>query len=86
VAVIAKHAHCGHVEHQADVFGLELTHLNEATASSFVKFAEDSKQNPDPSRFIEFWRYGHPALGRRVEFALRYRPWAEGKPNELWKR
>jgi STE24 endopeptidase len=75
-----------HVEHQADVFGLELTHLNEPTASSFVKFAEDSKQNPYPSRFIEFWRYGHPALGRRVEFALRYRPWAEGKPNELWKR
>src|SRR6266567_2346325 len=32
-----------HVEHQADVFSLELTHLNKPLASSFVKFAEDSK-------------------------------------------
>jgi STE24 endopeptidase len=74
-----------HTEHQADIFGLELTHFNEASASSFVKFSEDSKQDPYPSRFIEFWRYSHPSLGRRVEFALRYRPWEEGKPNQLWR-
>jgi STE24 endopeptidase len=72
-------------EHQADQFGLELTHLNEASATSFIKFAEDSKQDPYPSRFIEWWIYSHPPLGRRVEFALRYRPWEKGKPNELWK-
>jgi Zn-dependent protease with chaperone function len=59
-----------HIEHQADVFGLELTHLNEAMASSFIKFAEDSKVNPYPNAFIEFWRYSHPSLGKRVEFAL----------------
>jgi len=61
-------------EHQADVFGLELTHLNEATASSFVKFAEDSKVNPNPSPFIEFWRYSHPSLQKRIDFALHYTP------------
>jgi STE24 endopeptidase len=74
-----------HIEHQADVFGLELTHLNEPIASAFVKFAEDSKVDPNPPRFIEWWRYSHPSLGRRIEFVMRYRPWTEGKPNELWR-
>jgi len=63
------------IEHQADKFGLELTHLNEATASAFVKFAEDSKQDPNPPRLIEWWRYSHPAAQRRIDFALSYRPW-----------
>ncbi|MEA2413727.1 MAG: endopeptidase [Thermoanaerobaculia bacterium] len=75
-----------HVEHQADVFGLELTHLNEAMASSFVKFAEDSKADPRPPRFIEWWRYSHPSLGRRIDFVLTYKPWEKGQPNELWRR
>jgi STE24 endopeptidase len=73
-----------HVEHQADVFGLELTHLNEATASSFVKFAEDSKADPDPPRLIEWWFYSHPSLRRRIDFALHYRPWEN--PNETRRR
>ncbi len=64
-----------HIEHQADKFGLELTHLNEPMASSFVKFAEDSKHDPNPPRFIEWWRYSHPAAQRRIDFALHYRPW-----------
>ncbi len=67
-----------HIEHEADKFGLELTHLNEATASAFVKFAEDSKVDPDPPRFIELWRYSHPAPQRRIDFALTYKPWNAG--------
>ncbi len=63
-----------HIEHQADVFGLELTHLNEPMASAFVKFAEDSKADPTPPRFIEWWRYSHPSLQRRIDFVLGYRP------------
>ena len=59
-----------HIEHQADVFGLELTHLNEPMASAFVKFAEDSKADPRPPRFIEWWCYSHPSLGRRIDFVL----------------
>jgi Zn-dependent protease with chaperone function len=74
-----------HVEHQSDIFGLELTHGNEAMASAFVKFAEDSKADPRPPRIIEWWRYSHPSLGRRIDFVLQYRPWEQGKPNELWK-
>lgn len=74
-----------HIEHQSDIFGLELTHLNEPMASAFVKFAEDSKVDPNPPRFIEWWRYSHPSLGRRIELVLRYKPWEQRKPNELWK-
>ncbi|HEX7418504.1 MAG TPA: M48 family metallopeptidase [Thermoanaerobaculia bacterium] len=59
-------------EHQADKFGLDLTHLNEAMASSFVKFAEDSKVNPNPSPFIEFWRYSHPSTQKRIDFVLQH--------------
>jgi Zn-dependent protease with chaperone function len=75
-----------HIEHQADIFGLELTHKNEAMASSFVKFAEDSKADPRPPRFIEWWRYSHPSLGRRIDFVLAYKPWEKGQPNQLWRR
>jgi STE24 endopeptidase len=60
-------------EHEADKFGLELTHLNEPMATSFIKLAEDSKINPYPHPFIEFWRYSHPSIGRRVEFVLEYK-------------
>ena len=74
-----------HVEHQADIFGLELTHGNEAMASSFVKFAEDSKADPRPPYFIEWWRYSHPSLGRRIDFVLAYKPWEKGQPNQLWR-
>ncbi len=59
-----------HIEHEADRFGLELTHLNEPMATSFVKFAEDSKVNPDPPAFIEWWHYSHPSTRKRIEFSL----------------
>jgi STE24 endopeptidase len=59
-----------HVEHQADVFGLELTHLNEPMASAFVKLTEDSKAIPNPNPFIEWWRYSHPSAAKRIAFAL----------------
>jgi Zn-dependent protease with chaperone function len=67
------------MEHQADVFGLELTHLNDPMASAFVKFALDSKVDPTPNAFIEFWRYSHPSLTKRIQFVRNYKPW-ETKP------
>ena len=72
-----------HIEHEADRFGLELTHFNEPMASSFVKFAEDSKRDPNPPRFIEWWRYSHPAAQRRIDFALSYRPWELNPPRRV---
>jgi Zn-dependent protease with chaperone function len=73
------------VEHEADVFGLELTHLNEADAIANVKLSEDSKFAPNPPRFIEFWLYSHPPVEDRIDLALHYKPWERGEPNQLWK-
>ncbi|HET7433849.1 MAG TPA: M48 family metallopeptidase [Thermoanaerobaculia bacterium] len=72
-------------EHDADMFSLELTHLNESMATAFVKLAEDSKQDPNPPAIIEFWRYSHPAISKRIAFVLGYKPWEHGEPNRMWK-
>ncbi|HYM60244.1 MAG TPA: M48 family metallopeptidase [Thermoanaerobaculia bacterium] len=74
-----------HLEHQADMFGLELTHGNAAMATAFIKFAEDSKADPRPNELLEWWHHSHPTLGRRIDFVLGYKPWEKGQPNELWK-
>jgi STE24 endopeptidase len=60
-------------EHEADRYGLELTHLNEATARAFAGFVEQNYSDPDPPKFIVFWLYSHPPIRERVEFALSYR-------------
>lgn len=72
-----------YMEHEADAYGLQLTHLNEATASTFVKFAEDAKVDPDPPRFIELWRYSHPAPAKRIRFALEQGPSPGLRPPSL---
>ena len=71
-------------EHAADIFSLELTHKNEAFATAFVKLAEDSKRDPRPSAFQKYWRYTHPPIAERIPFALSYKPWEKGEPNQLW--
>jgi STE24 endopeptidase len=73
-------------EHKADMFALELTHLNEPFATAFVKMAEDSKRDPSPHPFIKFWRYTHPPIAERIPFALSYKPWEKGEPNRMWKK
>ena len=62
------------MEHSADIYGLELTHLNEPMATAFIKLAENSKTHPRPHPFIRFWRYTHPPLAERIPFALSYKP------------
>jgi STE24 endopeptidase len=65
-------------EHAADVFALKLTGLREAGASSFVKFALDSKVDPDPPALLVFWTWSHPPLAERVQFCL---DWPTDKPS-----
>jgi STE24 endopeptidase len=72
-------------EHAADVFGLEVTHLNEPMATAFVKFAEDSKSDPSPHPLIKYWAYTHPPIAERIPFALQYRPWEHGQRNRMWR-
>ena len=72
-------------EHQADIYGLEVTHgivPNSAAvaAHAFQVLGEVGLDEPNPNRFIEFWLYSHPSISERVAFAESYDPWAHGKP------
>jgi STE24 endopeptidase len=69
-----------HIEHQADIYGLEVTHglfpnNRQVAASSFQKLGEKSYDYPDPNPLLVFWSYSHPTIADRIRFALGYDPW-----------
>ncbi len=79
-----------HVEHMADIYGLEVTHglvpdSTKAAAASFQKLGEKSLSYPDPNPVLVFWTYDHPDIASRVQFALYYRPWDLGQPTKFVK-
>ncbi|MBI5708704.1 MAG: M48 family metallopeptidase [Candidatus Eisenbacteria bacterium] len=74
-----------HVEREADAFGLELTHANDAAARAFIKLAAQNRLNPDPPQWLKVSEYDHPALVERIRFAESYRPWAAGKPGRYFR-
>jgi Zn-dependent protease with chaperone function len=72
-------------EHQADIYALEVTHLNNAGATAFLKLGTENKSNPDPSALETWLLWTHPPVVERVRFMQTYRPWEEGKANQLFK-
>jgi STE24 endopeptidase len=66
-------------EHEADRFALEITRNNRAAGMTFVRLQEENLSVPRPGPLYMLWRGSHPALGERVDFANRYRPWESGK-------
>lgn len=73
-----------HIERQADIYGLEVTHginpdSQEAAAHSFQVLGELSLDYPYPSKFVVLWYYDHPAISDRVRFAHDYDPWGKGQ-------
>ena len=71
-----------HHEHEADRFGLELTHDNHAGATAFVALQRQNLANPRPGLLYEIFRASHPPIGERVDFINRYRPWEHGEPGK----
>jgi STE24 endopeptidase len=72
------------IEHNADVYGLEVTHginpdSQEAAAHAFQVLGELSLVYPYPSRFVTLWYGNHPAIPDRVRFAHDYDPWGKGE-------
>ena len=72
------------VEHEADVYSLEVTHgvipgASEAAARAFQIEGETDLDEPDPNRFIVWWLYSHPPTSERLKFALTYDPWSAGE-------
>lgn len=77
-------------EHQADQYGLEVTHgltpdSGEVAAQSFNIMGDVNLSDPEPSRLWIFLFYDHPAIPDRIQFCLKYDPWAEGKRGEFVK-
>jgi Zn-dependent protease with chaperone function len=67
-----------HMEHEADRFALEITRDNQAFARAEVKLASENLGVPRPGSLYRLWRASHPSVAERIEFANRYRPWAQG--------
>ncbi|HUO61249.1 MAG TPA: M48 family metallopeptidase [Candidatus Acidoferrales bacterium] len=79
-----------HLEHDADIHGLEVIHgivpnSPQVAADAFQKLGEKSLDYPHPNPIYVFWTYSHPDTASRLQFALHYRPWDEGKPNKFVK-
>jgi STE24 endopeptidase len=79
-----------YLEHQADQYGIEVIHgivpdANQSAAQAFQALGQNGLVYPYPGRFLIFWTYDHPAILDRVQFVLRYNPWAQGKEPEFVK-
>jgi len=79
-----------YVEHQADQYGLEVTHgltpdSGQIGAQAFQVLGEVDLADPDPNPFAIFLFYDHPAIPDRVRFALTYDPWTHGGQGEFVK-
>src|SRR5207302_11059937 len=73
-------AYSRHLEHEADRFGLEITHYNHSAATGFVQLQEENLSVPRPSFFYTLMRGTHPPIGDRIDFFNRYKPWEQGEP------
>ncbi len=73
------------IEHEADLFAVEVTRDNDAGARAFLKLGSQNRSNPEPSAFVKIFQYTHPPLVERIRFALGYRPWDEGRPNRFYR-
>jgi Zn-dependent protease with chaperone function len=72
------------IEHNADIYGLEVTHginpnSQEAAAHAFQILGELALSYPYPNNFFVFWYSDHPPIRDRVPFAHNYDPWSKGE-------
>jgi STE24 endopeptidase len=87
----AFNAFSRHLEHQADVYGLEVIHglvpdSAQVAAQSFQVLGEVDLSDPDPSPIVEFWLFSHPSTKERIDFALHYDPWSKGLRPQFVRR
>jgi STE24 endopeptidase len=77
-----------HYEHQADQYGLEVTHgltpdSSQQAARAFQILGAVDLADPDPNPANVFLFYSHPPIADRVRFALAYDPWSRGGAGEF---
>jgi Zn-dependent protease with chaperone function len=79
-----------HYEHQADQYGLEVTHgltpdSGQVAAQSFQILGDVNLADPDPNPVDVFLYYSHPPIPDRIQFCLHYDPWKNGGHGEFVK-
>ena len=77
-----------HFEHQADQYGLEVTHgltpdSGQVAAQALQVLGEVSLDDPTPSPLDIILTYNHPSIRDRVRYCLTYDPWANGGHGEF---
>ncbi len=77
-------------EHQADQYGLEVTHgltpdSSQIAAQAFNLLGDVDLADPEPNPVDVFLFYSHPSIPDRVQFALTYDPWSHGGTGEFVK-
>jgi len=77
-----------HFEHQADQYGLEVTHgltpdSGEVAAQAFQILGEMNLADPAPNPVDVFLFYDHPPISDRIRYSLTYDPWAHGGTGEF---
>jgi Zn-dependent protease with chaperone function len=77
-----------HYEHQADQYGLEVTHgltpdSGQVAAQAFQVLGDVDLSDPEPSRLQVFLFYDHPSIPERIRFCLSYDPWSKGGRGEF---
>ncbi len=85
-----SNAYSRRLEHQADQYGLEVTHglvpnAPVVAAHAFQALGEVDLEEPNPSTAVKLWFYNHPPLDERMRFAQTYDPWSQGKAPEFVK-
>lgn len=77
-----------HFEHQADQYGLEVTHgltpdSAQVAAQAFEVLGKVDLSDPAPNPVDVLLFYSHPPVADRIHFALTYDPWANGGHGEF---
>jgi len=79
-----------HYEHQADQYGLEVTHgltpdSGQVAAQAFQVLGEVDLSDPDPNPVDVLIFYSHPTIPDRISFSLSYEPWSKGEQGKFVK-
>jgi STE24 endopeptidase len=88
VATPINNAASRYIEHQADVYGLEVIHgivpnSQQVAAQTDQILGESNLEDPNPSPYVVFWFYTHPPIAERLKFSLNYDPWSTGGTPEF---